>query len=65
MSKVDICQYIFELELNVGCNYELRIFKLQLGQQRQGHVNRLEEIQVAADSIEAKALYRTYSIGIK
>jgi len=45
--------------------HELEILKLQLEQQKQGHVNRLEEIQVAADSVEAKALYRTYSIGIK
>jgi len=45
--------------------HELEILKLQLEQQRQGHINRLEEIQIAADSVEAKALYRTYSIGIK
>lgn len=45
--------------------HELEILKLQLEQQRQGHVNRLEEIQIAADGIEARALYKTYSIGIK
>lgn len=45
--------------------HELEILKLQLEQQKQGHVNRLEEIQIAADGIESKALYKTYSIGIK
>ncbi len=45
--------------------HELEILKLQLEQQKQGHINRLEEIQIAADSVESKALYRTYSIGIK
>lgn len=45
--------------------HELEILKLQLEQQRQGHVNRLEEIQVAADSVEARALYKTYNVGIK
>ncbi len=45
--------------------HELEILKLQLEQQRQGHVNRLEEIQIAADGFESKALYKTYSIGIK
>jgi len=29
---------------------------MQLEQQKQGHVNRLEEIQIAADSFESKAL---------
>jgi hypothetical protein len=43
--------------------HELEILKLQLEQQKQGHVNRLEEIQIAADSFESKALYKTYSIG--
>jgi len=45
--------------------HELEILKLQLEQQRQGHVNRLEEIQIVADGVEARALYKTYSIGIK
>ena len=45
--------------------HELAILQMQLEQQRQGHVNRLEEIQIAADGIEARALYKTYSIGIK
>ena len=45
--------------------HELEILKLQIEQQRQGHVNRLEEIQIAADGVEARALYKTYSIGIK
>ena len=45
--------------------HELAILQMQLEQQQQGHVNRLEEIQVVADGIEARALYKTYSIGIK
>ena len=45
--------------------HELAILQLQIEQQKQGHVNRLEEIQIAADGIEARALYKTYSIGIK
>jgi hypothetical protein len=45
--------------------HELAILQMQIEQQRQGHVNRLEEIQIAADGIEARALYKTYSIGIK
>jgi hypothetical protein len=45
--------------------HELSILQMQLEQQRQGHVNRLQEIQIAADGIEARALYKTYSIGIK
>lgn len=45
--------------------HELAILQMQLEQQRQGHVNRLEEIQIAADSVEAKALYKTYNVGIK
>jgi hypothetical protein len=45
--------------------HELEIIKLQLEQQRQGHINRLEEVQIAADSIESKVLYKTYNIGIK
>lgn len=45
--------------------HELAILQMQLEQQKQGHVNRLEEMQIVADSIEAKALYKTYSIGIK
>ena len=45
--------------------HELEILKLQIEQQKQGHVNRLEEIQVAADSMEARALYKTYNVGIK
>jgi hypothetical protein len=45
--------------------HELAILQMQLEQQRQGHVNRLQEIQIASDGIEARALYKTYSIGIK
>ena len=39
--------------------------ELQLKQQKQGHVDRLQEIQITADAIESKALYKTYSVGIK
>lgn len=45
--------------------HELAILQIQLEQQKHGHVNRLEEIQVAADGIESRDLYKTYSIGIK
>ncbi len=45
--------------------HELAILQLQLEQQNQGHINRLEEIQIAADSVEARALYRTYNVGIR
>jgi hypothetical protein len=45
--------------------HELEILKLQIEQQKQGHVNRLEEIQVAAYSVEARALYKTYNVGIR
>ncbi|MBL0320122.1 MAG: hypothetical protein IPP74_12675 [Alphaproteobacteria bacterium] len=34
-------------------------------QQAQGHVNRLEEIQVNADIAESQALYKTYNVGIR
>jgi hypothetical protein len=45
--------------------HELKILELQLEQQRQGHINRLEEIQVQGDIEESRALYRTYYTGIK
>lgn len=40
--------------------HELKILELQLEQQRQGHTNRLEEIQVQGDIAESRALYKTY-----
>lgn len=45
--------------------HELKILELQLEQQRQGHTNRLEEIQVQGDIAESRALYKTYYTGIK
>ena len=37
--------------------HELAILDRQMGAQRQGHTQRLEEIQVQADVAESKALY--------
>ncbi|PJF37983.1 MAG: hypothetical protein CUN55_19315 [Phototrophicales bacterium] len=34
-------------------------------QQAQGHSNRLEEINVQADIAESRALYKTYSTGVR
>lgn len=45
--------------------HELKILELQMQQQAQGHVNRLEEIQVNADIAESQALYKTYNTGIR
>ncbi|MFN8819216.1 MAG: hypothetical protein ACK5WY_04435 [Holosporaceae bacterium] len=45
--------------------HELKILELQMQQQAQGHVNRLEEIQVNADIAESQALYKTYNVGIR
>ncbi len=45
--------------------HELTILRLQMEQQQQGHVNRLEEIHVEADIAESKALYKTFYSGIK
>jgi hypothetical protein len=45
--------------------HELRILELQMQQQTQGHVNRLEEIQVNADIAESQVLYKTYNVGIR
>jgi hypothetical protein len=45
--------------------HELKILELQMQQQAQGHVNRLEEIQVNADIAESQALYKTYHTGIR
>ena len=45
----------------------LKLFRdaQQMQQQAQGHVNRLEEIQVNADIAESQALYKTYNTGIR
>lgn len=45
--------------------HELAILQMQMEQQRQGHTNRLEEINVQADIAESRALYKTYNTGIK
>lgn len=45
--------------------HELAILQMQMEQQRQGHTNRLEEINVQADIAESRALYKTYHSGIK
>ena len=45
--------------------HELTILQIQMEQQAQGHINRLEEINVQADIAESRALYRTYNTGIR
>lgn len=45
--------------------HELTILQMQMEQQRQGHMNRLEEINVQADIAESRALYRTYNTGVR
>jgi hypothetical protein len=44
--------------------HELEIIKLQMKQQEQGHIQRLEEINTTADIAETKAIYKTYNTGI-
>ena len=45
--------------------HEMAILQMQMEQQRQGHTNRLEEINVQADIEESRALYKTYHSGIQ
>lgn len=45
--------------------HELTILRMQMEQQAQGHMQRLEEINTQADISETRALYRTYSTGIR
>lgn len=45
--------------------HELVIMQLQMQQQAQGHAERLEEIGAQADIGEAKAIYKTYTTGIR
>lgn len=45
--------------------HEITILQMQMEQQRQGHTNRLEEINVQADIAESHALYRTYNTGVR
>lgn len=45
--------------------HELTILRMQMEQQAQGHMQRLEEINAQADISETRALYRTYSTGIR
>lgn len=44
--------------------HELLILEMQLRQQREGHSQRLEEINAQADIAESKALYKTYHSGV-
>ena len=45
--------------------HELTILQMQMEQAAQGHSQRLEEINAQADISETRALYRTYSTGIR
>lgn len=45
--------------------HELTIMKLQMEQAAQGHQQRLREIDTQADIAESKAIYKTYSTGIR
>ena len=45
--------------------HELKILEMQMQQQRLGHANRLEEIQINADIAESRAIYKTYNTGIR
>ena len=45
--------------------HELEILQLQMQQQEKGHINRLDEINVQADISESRALYKTYSTGVR
>lgn len=44
---------------------ELEIMRLQMQMQAQGHNERLEEIGAQADISESRAIYKTYSTGIR
>lgn len=44
--------------------HELEMLKIQMEQQRQGHLQKIEMVQANADIAESKALYRTYHSGI-
>lgn len=45
--------------------HELTILQMQMKQQRQGHNQKLEEINVQADIAESRALYKTYYSGVQ
>src|SRR3990167_4694345 len=45
--------------------HELKILEMQMEQQRLGHSNRLEEIQINADIADSRAIYKTYNTGIR
>jgi len=45
--------------------HELEVMKLQMEQQRQGHNNKLEAINLEADISETRALYTTYNSNIR
>lgn len=44
--------------------HELSILDRQIDMQKSGHTQRIEEINVLGEIMEAKALYQTYSTGI-
>ena len=44
--------------------HEMSILKLQMEQQTQGHVERLQEIATQTDIAESQALYQTYTTSI-
>jgi len=45
--------------------HELAILRMQMEQQAAGHMARLEEIGAQADIAESRAIYKTYSTGIR
>ena len=45
--------------------HELQVMTLQMEQQRQGHINKLEAINLEADISETRALYKTYHSNIR
>jgi hypothetical protein len=45
--------------------HELEVMRLQMEQQRLGHANKLEAINLEADIAETRALYTTYNSNIR
>lgn len=44
--------------------HEISLIRMQMEQQAQGHIERMEEVGARADIAETSAIYRTYSTGI-
>lgn len=44
--------------------HELAVLKMQVQQQKQGHIERLDEISAKADAEEVTAIYKTYTTNI-